>query len=174
MHNSAGQAAIRLRHALANGEAEGAHAMIPELDDDHRIEVLLGAALRDGRFDFAAARGWASAALTEDWLPMCRALATAGDSTADDAAAAWVAAGRLPEGFNSGGRSVTREELAALQATAQPDRQVVALIIAGVALEALLGAFAQHRLHSSVSAYYAGRIRALGWRPLLLLAIVPR
>ena len=114
MHNSAGQAAIRLRHALAIGDAAGAHALIPELDDDHRIEVLLGAALRDGRDNFAAARAWRATVEAQDWLPLCHALATEGDNGVDDAAAAWVAAGRLPEGFNAGGRSLTPEELATL------------------------------------------------------------
>ncbi|MSQ01972.1 MAG: hypothetical protein EXR71_08770 [Myxococcales bacterium] len=174
MHNSAGQAAIRVRHALATGDAAGAHAMIPELDDDHRIEVLLGASLRDGRNDFAATRAWAGAMRNGEWLPMCQALATTGDSSADEAAAAWVAAGRLPEGFNPGGRALTGHELASLHTAGELDRQLVGLITAGVALHALLAAFASHRLHPSVSAYYAGGIRALGWRPLLLLAIVPR
>lgn len=172
MHSPAGQSAIRLRRALAHGDADTAAALLPDLDADHRIEILLGAALRDGRGDFAAARLYLEAEATGDsaaWRRLCVALASEGDSSADDIAAAWVASGRVPDTVRGGGRALSAAER--VQLTEAPEAALVASIGAGVALEALLAEFAAHPLFPAVQAYYRGGIRAMGWRPCLLLGI---
>jgi hypothetical protein len=51
-----GQTGILLRRLLAEGQGEEAAALVPTLDEAHRIELLLGAALRDRREQFAGAR----------------------------------------------------------------------------------------------------------------------
>lgn len=176
MHSPAGQSAIRLRRALAHGDADAASVLLPELDADHRIEILLGAALRDGRGEFAAAKLYAEAAgasATDPpaWHRVCIALATPGDTAADDIAAAWVASGRVPDTVRDRGRALTAVERTSLADA--PEAALVACIGAGVGLEALLAEFADHPLFPAVNAYYQGGIRAMGWRPLLLLGIVP-
>ena len=175
VHSPAGQSAIRLRRALAHGEADAAAALVPELDADHRIEILLGAALRDGRDGFAAAKLYLDAAGSDAadptaWHRVCTALSSPGDTAADDIAAAWVASGRVPDAVRGGGRALSAAERA--QLAEAPEAALVALIGAGVALDALLAAFADHPLYPAVNAYYRGGIRALGWRPCLLLGIV--
>lgn len=175
MHSPAGQSAIRLRRALAHGDPDTAAALVAELDTDHRIEILLGAALRDGRGEFAAAGLYLSAASLAEadplaWHRVCTALASPGDSAADDIAAAWVASGRVPDTVRGGGRALTPEERGSLAET--PEAALVDLIGAGVALAALLAEFADHPLYTAVNAYYQGGIRSMGWRPLLLLGIV--
>lgn len=173
MHSPAGQSAIRLRRALAHGDAAAAAALAPQLDDDHRIEVLLGAALRDARGGFAAAREYLAIAGDADadaWLPLCTALATPGDTTHDDIAAAWVASGQVPDTVAGMDRALTHDERAEL--AANPEGALVGLIGAGAGLRALLAEFEGHPLILPVTAYYQGGICAMGWRPCLLLGIV--
>ena len=65
--------------------------MLPGLDEDHVVEILLGAALRDAREGFASARFFVALAGTPldapGWQLLCEGLATAGDTGPDDLAA---------------------------------------------------------------------------------------
>jgi hypothetical protein len=171
-----GQTAIRLRERLIAGEAAGAAALVAGLDEDHRLEVLLGAALRDAREGHAAAAAYLAAEATgrldaATWLPLCERLTAPPDDHLDALAAAWTASAALPERWRPGGRALAPAEAAALRAAASADTTLVALVAAGVGGEALLAAFAGRPLHRAVARYYAGRIRALGWRPLLVLTL---
>ena len=177
MHSTSGQAAIRVRGALARGDARAAAALVPVLDEDHRIEILLGAALRDARENFAGTGLYLAAAATRRldppvWLPLCRHLGSPPDTSIDEIAVAWAAAGLVPEFWRPVGRELTPLEAIELRSSDQPDNVVCRLARDGVGGEAILPVFREHRLFPAVSAYYRGGIRAMGWRPLLFLGIV--
>ena len=143
MHSPAGQVAIRLRELLLSGDAAGAAALVAPLDADHRLEVLLGAALRDARDDHRAAALYLAAEATgaldaATWMPLCAHLSRPGDPSLDALAAAWTASGALPEHWHRRGRALTSAEAAALRAAAAPDEALVALVAAGVAGPAIL------------------------------------
>jgi hypothetical protein len=169
--HDAGQAATRLRAALARGDARDALAWVGDLDEAHHVEVLLGAALRDRREDHAGVARY----LAGDMPALVRGLADgAGDDSLDRRAARWVAAGHAPEHLPRGGRPLTREERVALAGDAE--RGVVRALAAGVAPHAILDALeGPAPLAAGVRAYLgppgAPRIHALGVRPLLVLAI---
>lgn len=167
----AGQTGIRLRDALAAGDAPLAAVLATGLDEAHRIELLLGAALRDARGGHAAAQLWlaadASPARGEPdprWWPVCRLLAEPGaDHTLDLLASAYVAERRAPDRWTPAGST----ELPA----ALDDLTVADALVRGVSGLALLAALADRPLHAAVSCYYRrGTIHALGPRPLLVLA----
>jgi hypothetical protein len=170
-----GQTGIRLREALVSGDARTAAALALTLDEPHRIELLLGAALRDARGDWAAARLWlaaethggAASAEPDRWWPTCRLLAEPGpDHTLDQLAAAYVAEGRIPEHWRPEGRPLDRD----VHVT-YADVPVAAALLAGVSGLALLDAFADRPLHAAVAHYYRrGTIHALGARALVILA----
>lgn len=162
-----GQTGIRLREALARGDADGATALVPALDEAHRVELLLGAALRDARDDHARARLYLRADDDGDWAALCAALCDgAPDRTLDILASAYVAARRVPERWRPGGLPLDRPVRVEL-----PDVAVAAALVAGVGGLALLDAFADLPLHAPVSHYYRrGTLHALGHRPLLILA----
>ena len=170
-----GQTGIRLREALACGDWRAAAAEVPSLDEAHRVEILLGAALRDARGDWAAARAWLAAeAGHADWSEICRALAEGTpDHALDELASAWVAAGRAPDRWLPTGAPVGEGTRAALVA-AEADIVVAAALAAGVSGAALLEALVVARpgpLADAVAHYYRrGTIHALGVRPLLVLA----
>lgn len=141
---------------------------MPTLDSPHRVELLLGAALRDGRGGFAAARAWIAAEAGEGtWDEVCRLLAAPGaDHTLDDLASAYVAEGRVPDRWIPEGRALDRDVRGPCA-----DVATAAAYGAGVSGEALLDAFAELPLYAAVAAYYRkGTIHALGPRPLLVLA----
>lgn len=163
-----GQTGIRLREALAAGDWETAAALVPPLDEAHRIELLLGAALRDARDGFAAARAWLDAEDGRgDWRHVCRLLAAGEpDRTLDELAAAYVAEGRVPNEWRPRGRPLDRDVRMPFA-----DVVVAAAYAEGVGGDALLDAFADLPLHAAVAHYYRrGTIHALGPRPLLILA----
>jgi len=165
--HAAGQFAIHLRDALSAGDPDRAAALVCHLDQAHRIEVLLGAALRDGRDRFRAASMYLEASArpvtAEAWLPLCVRLAGPVNPTWDEIAAGWVVRHRLGEprdhGSGPGPTSATPEAW-------------VAAIRAGAGLDELLARSRHHLLCPAVSAYYRGKIRAMGWRPALLLVLV--
>ncbi len=159
-----GQAGIRLRESLLRGDVDGALACLPELDPPHRVELLLGAAIRDGRDDFASAGCY----LAGDWPGLCARLAAPGaDHRHDEVAAAYVATGRAPSAWSPTGLPLQGDVRGGL-----PDVRVAAALTAGVAGLALLDAFADLPLHAAVDHYYrVGSLHALGCRPLLILAM---
>lgn len=164
---SGGQTGIRLRGALAVGDALGAAALVPALDDAHRVELLLGAALRDARDGHLRAARFLVVERDGDWGAFC-ALLCAGepDRRYDALAAAYVAERRVPEAWRAAGRPLDRDVRAGL-----PDVAVADALVAGVGGDALLDAFADLPLHAAVAHYYRrGSIHALGNRPLLILA----
>lgn len=170
-----GQTGIRLREALAAGDAVAAAAAVPALDEAHRIELLLGAALRDARDGHRAAGLWLAAeAGRVRWDALCAALCDgAPDHSLDELASAYVAAGRAPDRWRPDGSGVEEGTLAALRAP-EADVAVAAALAAGVSGEALLDALLGVRpdpLAAAVAHYYRrGSIHALGPRPLLILA----
>ncbi len=168
MTSSSGQSGIRLREALAAGDWAGAAEQVPALDEAHRIELLLGAALRDARDGWAAARAFLDAeAGRGDWRTVCRLLAEGEpDHALDELASAYVAEGRVPSAWSPEGRPLDRPVRVPLA-----DLAVAAAYAAGVAGDALLDAFTDLPLHPAVAHYYRrGAIHALGPRPLLVLA----
>lgn len=121
------QAGIGVREALRAGRWQAAAAGAAGLDQAHLIELLLGAALQDGRDGFAAARvfvgAWDGAGGDPGaadpggrWAGVCRLLCGIGvgdpgepDRRLDRRAAAWVAAGVAPERWQPGGRAPSAE-----------------------------------------------------------------
>jgi hypothetical protein len=169
----AGQAGIALREALAAGDVEAALAGIFALDEAHRVEILLGAALRDAREDHRAARLYLAAEQGGGrWDEVVRALADAGaDNRLDAIAASWVASGRAPERWTPCGRGLHDGEIQSLQVDREVDAEVVALLASGAGGLAILGALSARALYPPVAHYYRrGTIHALGCRPLLVLA----
>ncbi len=168
MPHAAGPFAIHLRDALSAGDPDRAADLVCRLDPAHRIEVLLGAALRDGRDRFRSATLYLEAsarpAAAEAWRPLCARLAGKVDPTWDEVAAGWVVRHRLGDvrdhGMGAGPSSATPEAW-------------VAAIRGGAGLDELLPRARYHPLHPAVSAYYRGKIRAMGWRPALLMVLVP-
>jgi hypothetical protein len=167
----AGQTGIRMREALAAGDARTAASLAGVLDEAHRIELLLGAALRDARGGFAAARVWmATEAKGEGrarWWPLCRLLVEGeADHTLDDLASAYVAEGRVPDRWRTG--------VAMLEPVFTPpcaDVAVATALASGIPGDALLDAFVGLPAYPAVAHYYRrGTIHALGPRPLLILA----
>ncbi len=179
-----GQSGIRLRAALARGEGAAAAGLVGDLDTAHRIELLLGAAIRDARGEWAAARAWLAAEAGEGtWADVCEQLTTPSpDHTLDDLASAYVAEGRVPATWRADGADVATFGEALVSAGlggAEPDLVVAAAYARGVAGSALVGAvaaaFTSVNRHSpllrAVETYYrAGTIHALGPRPMLVLA----
>ena len=167
----AGQTGIRLREALAAGDAPLAAMLAHGLDEAHTIELLLGAALRDARGGHAAARLWLAADACPPlpdpdprWWPACRLLAEPGaDHSLDQLATAYIAERRAPDRWTAHG---TADVPATLD-----DLTVADALMRGVAGLALLDALQDRPLYPAVSCYYRrGTIHALGPRPLLLLA----
>lgn len=158
-----GQVGIRFREAVLAGETAAALGCLPELDAAHHVELLLGAALRDARDDFAAAHLY----LRGDWPGLVARLITGPpDLSRDRLAAAYVAAGRAPARWQPEGRPLDRDVRQGF-----PDVHVAAALQAGVGGWALLAAFTDLPLHPAVDHYYrVGTLHALGCRPLLVLA----
>lgn len=153
-----GQAGIRFRDALLAGDLDRMRLYAAMLDEAHQIELILGAALRDGRDDFAAARAYARG---EDILSK---LVGEPDTTLDDEAGAWIAAGRIDDRWRRTGQP--------LDGPVETVDDVVAAWARGVDGLVLVDAFATHPLHAAVSGYYRrGSIHALGPRPLLVLVL---
>ncbi len=168
-----GQAGIRLREALLAGRWEEAAAAAPGLDRAHRIELLLGAALQDGRDSFAAARAYGAMEAAGAWGDLCRTLSGPPDRSLDLRAAAWIAGRIAPERWQPEGRAPSA---AAAQlflsggAAGRADALVAAELRAGAAGLALLEWFSHLPLYPAVALYYRdGTIHALGCRPLLTL-----
>lgn len=175
----AGQAGIALREALAAGDAAGVLAGIPALDEAHRVELLLGAALRDARGDHRAAHLFVAAEQEGGgarWGELARALAEAGaERRLDTIAASWVASGRVPERWRAEGRGLSDREIARLAEGDEADAVAAELIADGAGGWSLLGAMRGRLLHGPVEWYYRrGTIHALGWRPALVLAMTGR
>jgi hypothetical protein len=170
-----GQTGIRMREALLAGDARTAASLAHALDEPHRIELLLGAALRDARGGWAAARLFLAAdthgAALARWWPVCRLLAEPGaDHTLDELASAYVAEGRAPDVWPRTGAPAPRIALDEPFA----DVAVAAALAAGVSGGALLDALADRPLFPAVAHYYRrGTLHALGVRPLLVLAASP-
>ena len=160
-----GQSGIRLREALVAGDVAAAVEVVPALDVPHRVELLLGAALRDARDGFAAARCY----LEGDWAALCARLADpAPDLRYDHAAAAYVAAGQAPSEWRADGLPLGDRDVR----SGLPDFRVAAALRAGVGGLTLVDTFADLPLHPAVSHYYRiGSLHALGCRPLLILAM---
>ncbi|MDP2315674.1 MAG: hypothetical protein Q8P41_22440, partial [Pseudomonadota bacterium] len=141
------------------------------LDERHRIELLLGPALRDARGGWAAARLYLAADAHDvgpaRWWPVCRLLADPGaDHTLDQLAAAYIAEGRAPDVWLPDGRPPYRDVR-----VPYADVAVADALAAGVAGDSLLEAFTDLPLFPAVAHYYRrGTIHALGPRPLLILA----
>lgn len=174
-----GQHGIRFREALADGDAVLAISLLPELDLPHRIELILGAALRDGREGFGAAHdasrafapGVEDSAAIDSLEQAIRSLARPNpDRTLDDIAAAYVAERRVPDVWRPGGRPLP-PNAAEIPAALHPDVEVARLYADGVAGSALINLFADSDLFGPVAIYYSeGAIHAMGPRPLLILA----
>ncbi len=163
-----GQTGILLRRLLAEGRGEEAAALVPTLDNAHRIELLLGAALRDGRENFAGAHLYMACENgAAPWEALCRWLGQPADHHLDDLAAAYIAEGRAPEKWLPEGLPLqSSPRLAPF-----PDVATAAQLQAGVAGLLLLDTFWNVSLYRAVSLYYRrGIIHALGPRPLLSLA----
>ena len=152
-----GQAAIAVRHASAAGDAAAALDALPGLDDAHRIEILLGAAIRDGQEDFSAVGWW----LAGDMAQLCAVLATPPDTRLDDRAVGLIIRRRAPEHWRADGpapRVNTPEDVADA-------------LVSGAGGLAILDQLHDRLIYSAVREYYvAGTIHALGVRPLLILA----
>lgn len=174
-----GQQGIRLREALRRGDAAAAALELSALDAPHLVELLLGAALRDGRDGFAAAHGfvraWAEGpppeggGLSAAWEELLSRLARPGpDDHLDRAAASWVASGRVPERWRAWGPAPAADPRRA----PSPEVATARALAEGAGGRALLACFADLPLHPAVALYYeAGTIHALGTRPLLVLAM---
>ena len=109
---SYGQMGIVFRTALLRGDAAGAARAAAELDVPHRVELLLGGALRDAREDFISSRlyldlagptseaGLGETAVEAEgrWFPLTsRLVDPAVDMHLDTLAAGYVAGRRVPE-----------------------------------------------------------------------------
>lgn len=152
-----GQAAIAVRHALAAGDAKAASAAVPDLDEAHRIEILLGAAIRDGKEDFAAVGWW----LAEDMEQLCATLASPPDTRLDDRAVGLIIRRRAPEHWKADGP-------APLVNTPEDVADALANGAGGLAI---LDQLQDRLIYAAVREYYVrGTIHALGVRPLLILA----
>lgn len=165
-----GQTGISLREALVAGDALRAAAEVASLDEPHRVELLLGAALRDGRDGFASAALFLDlerAPASADWALLTARLAAPDvDPSLDEHAAALVAARRAPDRYRPEGTSLPRGFSVSVDA-------VAAALLGGVAGEAILDAFAPSPLTDAVRHYYRrGSLWALGVRPLLVRALV--
>ena len=164
-----GQLGIRLRAALVEGHWAVAAELVPTLDREHRIELLLGAALRDGRQEFAAAHLFCSLEKNGgDWGRLCWMLGTGEpDRRLDLLAASYVAERRVPDRWIPLGRGVESDPRAA----ALPDVEVARQYAGGVGGLALLACFEHAPLYPAVQLYYGeGNIHALGPRPMLVMA----
>ncbi len=167
---------MRLREALWLGNIDEAALLVPSLDEDHQVEVLLGGALRHAHAGFAAVGCWRRARLQPanpaGWRSLCAALAAPAASAHDERAAGWLASGRVPETVPAVGPALPDAVLADLRGPSAEITLVTALA-GGAARSAVLAAFAAHPLAPAVAAYYQGGILALGPRPLLYLTIIP-
>ncbi|MSP54307.1 MAG: hypothetical protein EXR69_01670 [Myxococcales bacterium] len=162
LNDAHGQAAIAVRQALADGNGDLAFAHVAGLDLAHRIEVLLGAAIRDRRDDFAAVRAWYAG----DLRAMCVLLAVPPDTALDDAAVGLIVAGRVEERWRPHGSPVGDGRGAWAG--------VAAAVADGVGGLALVACLRDRLIHRAVLQYYVeGTIHALGVRPLLILAASP-
>ncbi len=163
-----GQTGILLRRLLAEGRGEEAAALVPTLDEAHRIELLLGAALRDRREHFAGAGLYLACETgAAPWEKLCHWLAQPADHSLDELAAGYIAEGRAPEKWLPTGLPM---QFSPRQAPL-PDLATATQLQAGVAGLALLDTFSDVSLYPAVSLYYRrGSIHALGPRPLLCLA----
>lgn len=164
-----GQLGIRLREALADGRWQVAQELLPTLDRPHRVEILLGTALRDGRNDFSAARLYVELETAGgDWGRLFWMLGTGtADRSWDDLAAAYVAARQVPDRWIPEGRPLEADPTT----SEFPDVEVARHYGAGVGGRLLLECFRSSPLYPAVKLYYEeGNIHALGPRPLLVLA----
>lgn len=154
-----GQAAIAVREALACGDAASALVGVPDLDEAHRIEILLGAAIRDCTDDHAAVRAW----LAGDMSGLCERLSRPPDTRYDDVAVGLVVRHKVPEAWRPFG-SGPNSRVASLE-------DVVAALAAGAGGLDLVAQLQDRLLRPAVLQYYRdGTIHALGVRPLLILA----
>lgn len=172
MNDAHGQAAIAVRQALGDGEGEQAFGHVASLDPAHRIEVLLGAAIRDRRGGFAAVRAW----YARDLLRLCSILAVKPDSALDDAAVGLIVSGRVEERWRPHGAPLGEHR--GLEGTSLVPGAalygVAAAVAGGVGGLELLARLQDRFLHRAVHQYYVeGTIHALGVRPLLILAASP-
>lgn len=161
-----GQAAIAVREALACGDAASALVGVPDLDEAHRIEILLGAALRDCTDDHAAVRAW----LAGDMSGLCERLSRPPDTRYDDVAVGLVVHHRVPEAWRPIGVAPAGAAVPPARSSASLD-DVVAALAAGAGGLDLVAQLQDRLLHPAVLQYYRdGTIHALGVRPLLILA----
>jgi hypothetical protein len=161
-----GQTGIRLREALVAGDVAAALVAIPHLDEAHRVEILLGAALRDAREGHRSAALFLEATASGDWPPLVERLVEPPDDRLDRLAVAYLVEGRVPERWRPDGLPLG----GALRGP-EADVAVAEAYASGVAGLALVDFFADLPLHAAVSHYYrVGSIHALGPRPLLILA----
>jgi hypothetical protein len=158
------QAGIRFRSCLVAGDMEGAQQAVKELDQPHLVELLLGAALLDGRGDFEVARRWVEIEENGgDFSELCSLLLGEPDTRLSDQAAGWVVQFRLGESWVPEGRAPTGE---------QDLEGLIRQLKEGAGGLALLEFFKNSPLYKPIYAYYRlGSIHALGFRPLLLLAL---
>lgn len=181
---------IVFRTALLRGDAAAAARAAVELDVPHRIELLLGAALRDARDDFGAAGMYLSAAgpaseagLGESaeeagrrWSPLTSRLVDPGvDHHLDALAAGYIAGRRAPDRWQPEG--VLPEAFRVLRVPGWwrgvdfPEVIVAAALAGGAGGRAVLDTFSDAAPYAAVDHYYrVGTIHALGPRPLLALA----
>jgi hypothetical protein len=171
-NRASGQHGIRFREALHDGDAELACSLLASLDRPHEVELVLGAALRDGRDCFFAARNWLRASDPEQRIALVASLARPGaDGQLDALAAAYVAERRVSDRWLPDGRPLSPSERLALSVSGPLDARVANLYGQGVGGLQLLDALSGRPLYSAVEAYYRqGTIHALGPRPLLILA----
>lgn len=163
-----GQAAIAVREALACGDAASALVGVPHLDDAHRIEILLGAAIRDCTDDHAAVRAW----LAGDMPGLFERLSWPPDTRYDDVAVGLIVRHRVREAWRPIGdaRAVVARPGSACPRVSTLD-DVVAALAAGAGGLDLVAQLQDRLLHPAVLEYYRdGTIHALGVRPLLILA----
>ena len=176
MNSPAGQAAIHLREALWRGDVDAACAQVGLLDEAHRVEILLGGALRRAADGFAAVGSWRRAsrqpADSAAWRALCVALAAPATSPHDERAAGWVASGLAPETVPLQGPPLAPPRTAAFSGPGA-EQALLEALRAGFSVEAMLACWPAHPLLPGVRDYYAGGICALGPRALLYLAIVP-
>lgn len=150
-----GQAGIAVRVALLAGDAAGAADAARELDPDHAVEILLGGLIRRG--DVSGVSAW----LAGDAAGVCARLARPQPTPLDDAAVGYVVRRLAPEVWRAEGPGAVVTDMAS----------VARALRHGCGGRALLDALRGRALHDGVRAYYeAGRIHALGVRPLLILA----
>jgi hypothetical protein len=167
---AAGAAAVRARTALVAGDVDGVRVALPEMDEAHRVEVLLGAALRDSRDGFGGLGRWreARARPLQDpaWHALVGWLVAAEPQDALDVLAAGVLLRPDGAGALRGRPEAPPQDLARMDAT------VRWLRAGGDARSWLVHRDAD--VHAQAVADYLGwtddgpRIRALGLRPLLV------